>query len=299
MMVVGRRFDPKIPAIRPQNGSDFLASFVSDITCSDVAKRLSKVMTASVSHLNEADEPCPHRAVLGLMAKYWAVGQVKTRLGATIGLSKSAEIHKLFVAVLTDRLNRLPLAKTVAVAPSEKQKAFAEQIPGSWQVEPQTDGDLGNRMLHWFTQHLRTNPSAVESAHGTQSTHAILIGADCPTITCETIAHADRLLETHDLVLGPALDGGYYLIGLSSEIRSAHRMLFDQIAWSTDDVLETTLQRAREAGLSFALLEPMEDIDDIASLQRLRSVLQESENVGQSLLKQIDAVLGGVGGGTQ
>jgi glycosyltransferase A (GT-A) superfamily protein (DUF2064 family) len=130
----------------------------------------------------------------------------------------------------------------------------------------QADGSLGNRMEQWF--------DAVLRAPRQPASRAILIGADCPTLSLAQIQEAHDQLAKHDMVLGPATDGGYYLIGVSAPWTVARfHSIFDEVPWSTDQVLRVTLQRIAAAGLSCYQLKEQEDIDTAAELNRLREQL--------------------------
>ncbi len=106
------------------------------------------------------------------------------------------------------------------------------------------------------------------------ASRAILIGADCPTLSLAQIDEADRRLATHDVVIGPATDGGYYLLGISAPwtIERFHA-IFDDVPWSTDQVFRVTQERIVAAGLSCYQLREREDIDTLAELNRLREQL--------------------------
>ena len=94
----------------------------------------------------------------------------------------------------------------------------------------------------------------------------IVLDSDSPTLPATYIERADRLLDSHDLVVGPSEDGGYYLVGL----RQPRPELFRGIAWSTRHVTAQTLDRAAEFGLSVAILPAWYDVDTGADLERLR-----------------------------
>jgi glycosyltransferase A (GT-A) superfamily protein (DUF2064 family) len=125
-------------------------------------------------------------------------------------------------------------------------------------------------MHHWFKQRLADHPDNT----------AILIGGDCPNLGIEEIETAIRLLRRHQVVLAPAIDGGYTLIGLRGPWRSGtkgHDVLFEQIPWSTDSVLRITRERIREAGFSLAELPTMADIDNREDLDHLRRQLMSND----------------------
>ncbi|MCI5149546.1 MAG: glycosyltransferase, partial [Candidatus Electrothrix sp. MAN1_4] len=119
-------------------------------------------------------------------------------------------------------------------------------------LQIQQGNDLGERMADAFVRAWQQGAERV-----------LLIGSDCPGINPSIIESGFQYLEAHELVLGPAADGGYYLIGLQSNAQSVqqHRVLFQNIDWGTDQVLQQTLNQARKAGLSFALLPELHDID--------------------------------------
>ena len=125
-------------------------------------------------------------------------------------------------------------------------------------LEPQIDAPFGDRMRGAFAR-----------AFARGRREAVLVVTDTPEISAATIERAFAALATSDAVLGPASDGGYYLIGMRQ--RCDH--LFEAIDWSTERVAGQTRERAREAGLSLAELEPLADVDTSVDLDRLRAIL--------------------------
>jgi len=95
----------------------------------------------------------------------------------------------------------------------------------------------------------------------------MIIGSDCPYITLEHLNQVGNLLEEEDVVYGPSLDGGYYLLGLSFVVEA----LFQEMPWSTEQVLDISLAKCETNDLSVALLEPLEDIDEVDSWERYQS----------------------------
>ncbi|TWU26560.1 2-phospho-L-lactate guanylyltransferase [Novipirellula galeiformis] len=212
-------------------------------------------------------------ATLAIMAKYWTPGRVKTRLGHSIGMSAAAELHRAFTLHLCERLAAAGDRRVLSIAPDSAVNLL-EQEPtcDPWDILPQGDGDLGARMRRLIQTHLdcrETDPAAAPR-------RVIVIGADCPMISVEEIAIAVQKLETYDLVLGPANDGGYYLIGMNGPWTEPMGCLFESMPWSTAEVLAITKQRAARAKLSLAVLPPKEDIDTIECLDRLRADLENS-----------------------
>lgn len=244
--------------------------------------------------------------VVGVMAKFWESGRVKTRLGATIGMDQSAGLHQRFVKQLLCQLSSP--ANLTAASPPERNGAGqagwkcqwvasppdriddARQQVSQWgcdgiEVVDQGQGDLGDRMLRWFRKQL----------DGTTAGSAVLIGADCPCLTSADLADALDELQTSDVVLGPAADGGYYLVGLRSPWRDDFDRLFQDITWSGPDVFEVTCQRVKDQGLSLSLLSTREDVDTESELTRLRQTLAAAENRhnadAKALLDDIETIL--------
>ena len=122
-------------------------------------------------------------------------------------------------------------------------------------MAPQGGGDLGTRLTRTFAEHFAQGAERV-----------VVIGADCPELTAADIAAALDALKVCDVVLGPALDGGYWLVGL----RAPQPGLFREIAWSTTEVLAQTEAKARAAGLSVRRLRALSDVDTFDDWQRWR-----------------------------
>ena len=203
------------------------------------------------------------KLILGVMAKYWASGQVKTRLGAAIGMRQAADLHRAFCQHLATQLAAVAEERWFVITPRDRQADFAALLPEGWGIGFQAEGDLGGRMKAWFMQ---TAESDVDR---------VLIGADCPLLEAALVDRAGELLGEHDVVLGPAVDGGYYLIGLRGPWRDVYRGLMDEMPWSSDSVFELTCRRAEQAGLRLATLPPMEDVDTIKELEQLMIQLKE------------------------
>ncbi len=195
---------------------------------------------------------------LGLFAKYWQAGLVKTRLAADIGAPAAARIHQECVAALVARLGGMADRQALCITPPEHAQAFRELAGNQWQVSDQCAGDLGQRMRHFFEQALAAGADRV-----------VLIGADSPTLPAVYLDEAFQRLADFPVVLGPSDDGGYYLIGLSR----APPDIFQNIAWGTPAVWRQTVARLRTAGERYHTLPPWYDIDTIDDLSRLRSEL--------------------------
>jgi uncharacterized protein len=171
-------------------------------------------------------------------------GKVKTRLAASIGDDRALEIYQ--------RLLDHTLA-TVSVMPFDKQAWFADGPPGNTALErlgfkilAQRTGDMGARMSHAFSQAFAAGYRSV-----------VIVGTDCPGLNADLLNEAFDLLATHDVVIGPADDGGYYLLGM----RGPFLKLFDGIRWSTDEVAKETERICLDNKLSYIMLRPLGDID--------------------------------------
>ena len=189
-----------------------------------------------------------------LFVKSPRLGEAKTRLARDIGAARAAVIHR---ALVEHQAAEIPIEWRVAVyfAPSnaaEDMKIWlAPQLQNGTRFVPQCDGDLGRRLV-----------TAVRREFDNGSERVYLIGGDCPALSRDYFDEADRALSDKDIVLGPAQDGGYVLLG----IKGPHEILFREIDWSTPAVLEQTLAAARRQSLSVCLLRLLVDIDDATSL---------------------------------
>jgi uncharacterized protein len=189
-----------------------------------------------------------------LFLKSPRLGEAKSRLARSIGAVRASAIYR---ALVEHQAAEIPVGWQVTVyfAPSgagEEMKIWlAPQLPDGTRFVPQCDGNLGQRL--W---------TAVRKEFDRGSQRVYLIGGDCPALSRDYFFEADRALSDNDIVLGPAVDGGYVLLG----IKSPHAVLFRDIAWSTPTVLDQTLAAAREQALSVCLLRPLVDIDDVAAL---------------------------------
>ncbi|MCA9245614.1 MAG: TIGR04282 family arsenosugar biosynthesis glycosyltransferase [Planctomycetales bacterium] len=192
---------------------------------------------------------------LSVFAKYWEPGQVKTRLARDIGDVGAAELHREFLATTLARIGNAGDARTIVFTPQEMEGAFADLAGPAWRRESQSRGTLGDRLKAHLANQWRAG-----------ATNCLILGADCPHLPLEAIDEAFQRLETHDAVLGPSDDGGYWLLGL-------HRMLpiFDDIAWGTETVFQTTIDRLRAQNRRVHILPNCFDIDTSRDLVRLRS----------------------------
>jgi uncharacterized protein len=208
------------------------------------------------------------KEALVVMAKAPREGKVKTRL---LGALSPEEARRLHVAFLSDTFGlmedvkeeREELSLALCYTPVGEEEAFEEvEREGSLMI-PQRGENLGERLTNCFADLFALGFESV-----------VVIGADSPTLPGEYVFDAFECFETDDdVVLGPAEDGGYYLVGM----RKLHARIFEDIPWGAAGVMAATTDRAREAELNLVLLPEWRDVDKPEDLERLKSELGESK----------------------
>jgi uncharacterized protein len=197
---------------------------------------------------------------LGLMAKAPLAGEVKTRLVPPLTPREAADLNTCFLRDMAANIESIgeteAIMGLVVYTPTGSESAFAGVLPGGFQLLAQRGAHLGERLCNATDDLLRQGYGAV-----------CLINSDSPTLPESILVRAIKSLAAGGdrVVLGAAEDGGYYLIGL----KHVHRNLFNEIAWSTSDVLARTTQRAAEIGLPVELLPTWYDVDDAQTLNQL------------------------------
>ncbi len=198
------------------------------------------------------------KRVLGLFAKQPKPGAVKTRLVPESGARTpewAAEVYHAFLLDALERLSTLKVDRVLAFTPQEARSWFEPLVGDQWQLLPQAGEDLGSRMSAFFAG------CFAAGAHA-----AVLLGADSPTLPLGHIAQAFAELSRADVVLGPATDGGYYLVGCVPPVPP----IFEGLDWGTGRVLEQTVAHGRQSGLRLAVLPPWYDVDTIEDWHSLR-----------------------------
>lgn len=198
--------------------------------------------------------PSPRPTII-FMLKSPRAGFVKTRLAATTGDAAAVDIYQLLVE---RQLSVLPPDWSVAVhyAPAdalEEMTGWLKPRRPDLRFVAQCPGDLGSKLT-----------AAVATEFSRVIGHVLVIGGDCPGLDGTILLQAQVALEGVDVVIGPTVDGGYYLLGL----RSPQPSLFRGIAWSTPAVLGQTRARCEDLGLCRAELPMLEDVDDAAAWER-------------------------------
>lgn len=191
----------------------------------------------------DAKRPCP---LLGMFAKWPAPGQVKSRLAADTSPAWAARVAEAFLLDLVERYAQLDARRVLVYSPVECRSQFAAVVQDRFELIPQVSGTLGERLAAFMRDCFAEGVPAV-----------VLVGTDSPTLPLALVQQAFERLHEADVVLGPATDGGYYLIGCRRFVPE----LFADISWSSERVLLETCQRVQQGGLRLALLPPWYDVD--------------------------------------
>ena len=190
-------------------------------------------------------------------------GTVKTRLAEDLGDSGAVRLYKAFVADLLAAITRMNINLRIFYHPGKHEALMRNWLGADAPLFVQQGADLGERMHHAL---------CCTAAEGYRN--IILIGSDIPGLNEQIINKAFSLLAEHPAVIGPAVDGGYYLIGFRTP--GILREAFTGIDWGSPNVLEKTLQRFRHKGKEAVLLPSLRDIDTRADLQALAADLSDS-----------------------
>ncbi len=179
-------------------------------------------------------------------------GRVKTRLAQSLGAEAACSAYQSLVDDLVSNLAGIGSVE-IRVSPDDGRPGEIGWLRDGWRVQGQGQGDLGERLDRGF-----------RSAFEAGCRRVLAIGSDCPYVTEDLIREALESVAEDTLVLGPAPDGGYWLIGMGRHAAA----LFEGIEWSTESVFDATCQRAEQLGLRVQQLPVLEDIDDLEAWNR-------------------------------
>ena len=193
---------------------------------------------------------------LGVFAKYWQPGKVKTRLAASVGDEAASELYRQFLLTTLTRFAGVAERQVLGFTPPDRRGEFAALAGERWTLWSQGEGDLGVRMRAYF-----------QAALNGGATRVVLIGSDSPSLPIQYAQKAFDLLAEKPVVLGPARDGGYYLLGMAGEVAP----VFDDIAWSTSRVWTQTIEQLEHHGIAYHVLPQWYDIDHADDLERLKT----------------------------
>lgn len=211
---------------------------------------------------------------IAIMAKASAPGATKTRLVPPLTFDEAARCNTAFLRDVADNIvaasAQASIAGYVAFGPPDSKPFFQANLPNEIELIEAWYPSLGDCLF-------AATVELFERGHGS----AALLNADSPTLpTSLLVETANVLAEPGDrIVLGPAYDGGYYLLGA----KRAHCRLFQDIAWSTEQVARQTLDRAAELGLPVHMLPTWYDVDDIGTLKMLHGELFEDRSFASNL----------------
>lgn len=201
---------------------------------------------------------------LVIFVKAPRAGFVKTRLAEIIGSDTALDTYQTLVEVITTNLASYPKVD-LHFTPAEAETEIRPWLNRDWTASPQCEGELGERLTHAFHKAFERGNDKV-----------VIIGSDCPYVKESDIEDAFTGLAEHDVTIGPAADGGYWLIGLSKPTPE----LFTGINWSTETVLAETLDKARLSDRSVKHLRELSDVDTVGDLVRFHewSLAQTSQD---------------------
>jgi rSAM/selenodomain-associated transferase 1 len=192
--------------------------------------------------------PNPAVRTLGLFAKEPRPGRVKSRLAAATSPEWAARVAAAFLEDLVARFAAVDAQRLLAYSPAEAGPYFTQLAGEQFRLYPQSPGDLGDRLADFLEAQFHAGVEKV-----------VVVGADSPTLPAGFITQAFREMETADVVLGPATDGGYYLLGCAGRLPP----IFTEISWGGPDVLSQTAARLANWDGKLALLPPWYDVDTL------------------------------------
>ena len=190
-------------------------------------------------------------------------GKVKTRLAAEVGDRMAVKLYKRFLLEMLITLNRGTFLFYLCYSPESPLSDLKDWLGGHYLYMAQSGEDLGERMKNGFLEAISMSFKRV-----------VLIGSDIPDLPIQFIEEAFASLLEKDAVIGPSLDGGYYLIGFKNETFSPRA--FEGIHWSTASVFEKTLTTLKQEGLTVHTLPPLRDIDTAEDL-RIRELYKKGK----------------------
>jgi uncharacterized protein len=192
--------------------------------------------------------------ILGVFAKYPEPGRVKTRLARDIGDAGAMRVYKTIAERVLRKTapDKGDYGRIVFYSPSSMKGRFGEWLPGE-RLLPQRGRDIGERMKN-----------ALMDLFTLRAEKAAVIGVDLPDLNRDIIQQSFLELDSSDVVIGPALDGGYYLIGM----KMLFHELFRGIPWSSDKVFEETIETIHKLELNYSVLDRLSDVDTVEDLRK-------------------------------
>ena len=218
---------------------------------------------------------------LVVLAREPTPGRVKSRLARDITPDRAAALYRAFIQDTLEMCSRVTVATTwIAHTPDEAEGVFASLGGPGVRLLPQGEGDLGDRLDRLFRRLFDDGCERV-----------VVLGSDAPTLPARIVAQAFESLRDKEVVIGPCLDGGYYLLGLVQPFPA----ILEGISWGTREVLSQTVERVEESGRSLEMLPPWYDVDTVTELGLLKAQLMGLRvSGGEDLPRHTFALLGGM-----
>lgn len=205
---------------------------------------------------------CTRASAIIFFIKAPVPGRVKSRLATALGDDTALSLYRAFVLDMLETIERTGIPYSVFVDPPDAVPAVSSWLGQHRRILPQRGSDLGERMANAF-----------RGIFAAGAEHATLIGSDIPDLPIEILHQAMDALERHDAVIGPAQDGGYYLIGFRRT--GFLPSVFSNMTWSVPDVFARTMQFFRQVNTAVHVLPPWQDVD---TAEDLRELLRRSRN---------------------
>ena len=204
------------------------------------------------------------KTCLIIFAKNPMPHQVKTRLIPQLSPEQAARLYRAFLMDWCETLAALPnAARIIAYTPPESLPDLQALIGKDVIYVPQVGDNLGERLI-----------SATQWTAEQGYPKILIVGSDSPTLPLSFVSQAIATLDSRDVVLGPSMDGGYYLIGFSAaNLAKTVPFVFEDIAWSTESVFQQTVDRVLSTGATLGLLPPWYDVDTPADVAFLHAHL--------------------------
>lgn len=209
-----------------------------------------------------------------VFAKNPVPNEVKTRLIPFLPPERAASLYRAFLVDWCNALHKIAAAQLViAYTPPDSLIPMKNLIGLEAIYVSQVGSNLGERLI-----------SAAQWASSQNYSKLLLVGSDSPTLPLQYVERAFKLLDSCDVVIGPSMDGGYYLIGFSAHGASlAIPKVFQDVSWSTDVVFRQTLERTKAVNARLELLPPWYDVDNSEGLQRLCDHLFAMQLAGEEI----------------
>jgi hypothetical protein len=199
-----------------------------------------------------------------MFVRFPGQGRVKSRLAKDIGEEAATNLYRCFVEDLSKRFSKEAYRLCIAFDPADKEQETREMLGDGCSYIPQTGEDLGERMKLAFLRCLSEGYRSV-----------VLIGSDIPDLPARIVDEAFRALDKRGAVIGPSVDGGYYLIGFRED--TFCKDVFAGLSWGGETVLQETVNILRTAGAPVHVLPVWRDIDKREDLEAL---IKNSEDTG-------------------